>query len=192
MKIKLTVIVVLLFSQVTFAQDLTSLKQEANKIYTATATLDYDIIMDYTYPKIYEIISREQMKELLIQTFNGNEQMKIKILNVAPNFNYGVIKKIDDQNFCLVDHNLEMDLTLTEKIEGEEVEMMTELMKSAMECESVTFNQQTNTFNIKKRATMIAIADAATNNQWRFINKDKENALVSKLFSKKVIKALGL
>ena len=118
--------------------------------------------------------------------------MKITIVNVAPNFDYGAIKKIGEQNFCLIDHNLEMDLTLTEKIDGEEVEMMTELMKSAMECESVTFNPQTNTFNIKKRATMIAIADAATKNQWRFINKDKENALVNKLFSDKVVKSLGL
>ncbi|WP_291131471.1 hypothetical protein [Flavobacterium sp. UBA7682] len=192
MKLKLTVIVALLFAQITLAQDLASLKEGAQKIYLATATLDYDAILDSTYPKVFEIVSKEQMKEILIETFNGNEQMKIKLLNVAPNFEYGEIKKIGDQNFCLIDHNLEMELTLTEKIEVEEIEMMTDLMKAAMECEKVTFNQETNSFYIKKKATMIGIADAATKNQWKFINKDKENVLVNKLFSNKVVTALGM
>ncbi len=192
MKLKLTLIVALLFAQVTFAQDLASLKEGAQRIYTATTTLDYDVILESTYPKVFEIVPKAQMKELLISTFNGNEQMKIKLLNVAPNFEYGEIKKIGDQNFCLIDHNLAMELTLTEKIPEDEVELMTDLMKEAMDCDKVSFNKETNTFSINKKATMIGIADAATKNQWKFLNKDKENVLANKLFSDKVVTALGM
>ncbi|MFN3754192.1 hypothetical protein [Flavobacterium sp.] len=192
MKLKLTLIVALLLAQFTLAQDLASLKESTQKIYLATTTLDYDAILDSTYPKVFEILPKAQMKEILIETFNGNEQMKIKLLNIAPNFEYGEIIKIGDQNFCLIDHNLEMELTLTEKIEGEEIEMMVDLLKAAMETERVTFSKEANSFTVKKKSTMIGISDAATKNQWKFINKDKENVLVNKLFSNKVVTALGL
>lgn len=192
MKLKLSILVAFVFVQLTFAQDMASLKEGAQKIYTATTTLDYDSILDNTYPKVFDIVPKDQMKQLLVTTFNGNEKMKIKLLPVAPDFKFGEIKKIGDQNFSLINHNLAMDLTLTEKIEEEEVEMMTELMKGAMDADTVTFNKDTNTFNIVKRATMIGISDAATKNQWKFLNRDKKNILAIKLFSEKVISELGL
>ena len=192
MKLKLTLIVALLFAQLTFAQDLTALKEGAQKIYVATTTLDYDAVLDNTYPKIFDIVPKTQMKEMLAATFNGNEQMKIKLLAIEPDFKFGEIKKIGEQTFCLIEHNLGMELTLTEKIEGEEIQLMTDLMKEAMESDKVSFNAETNTFSITKKATMIGVSDADTKNQWKFINKDKKNALVIKLFSEKVIKELGL
>ncbi|WP_284652366.1 hypothetical protein [Flavobacterium terrisoli] len=192
MKLKLTIVIALLFVQLTFAQDLTALKNGAQKIYIATTTLDYDAILDSTYPKLFDIVSREQMSEMLAQTFSGNEQMKIKLLNLEPDFKFGEIKKIDGQTFCLIDHNLGMELTLTEKVEGEEIQMMIDLMKEAMESDNVTFKPETNTFTISKKATMIGISDALTKNEWKFINRDKKNVLVTKLFSEKVIKELGM
>ena len=193
MKLKKIALLLLLISQVTVGQDLNSLKIEAQKVYEATAILDFDKIIDGTYPKVFEIVSKEQMKQILISTFNGNDEMKIKLLNVPPDFKFGEIKKIDTQTFCLIDHNLSMELTLQEKIEDdEEAEMMLEIFKAGMETDKVTFNKETNTFTIKKISTMIAIADKATNNKWKFLNKDKENVLATKLFSKKVLKELGM
>ena len=193
MKLKKLALLLLLISQVTVGQDLNSLKIEAQKVYEATAILDFDKIIDGTYPKVFEIVSKEQMKQILISTFNGNDEMKIKLLNVPPDFKFGEIKKIDTQTFCLIDHNLSMELTLQEKIEDdEEAEMMLEIFKAGMETDKVTFNKETNTFTIIKISTMIGIADQATNNTWKFLNKDKENVLATKLFSKKVLKALGM
>lgn len=192
MKLKLTLIVTLLFAQLTFAQDLNALKVGAQKIYVATTTLDYDVILESTYPKIFDIVPKEQMKEMLAATFSGNEQMKIKLLTIEPDFKFGDIKKIEQQTFCLIEHNLGLELTLTEKIEGEEIQLMIDLMKEAMESDSVSFNKETNTFTINKKSTMIGISDAETKNQWKFINRDKKNVLVTKLFSEKVIKELGL
>lgn len=192
MKLKLTLFVTLLLAQLTFAQDLNALKEGAQKIYVATTTLDYDTILESTYPKIFDIVPKEQMKEMLAATFSGNEQMKIKLLTLEPDFKFGDIKKIEQQTFCLIEHNLGLELTLTEKIEGEEIQLMIDLMKEAMESDSVSFNKETNTFTINKKSTMIGVSDAETKNQWKFINRDKKNVLVTKLFSEKVIKELGL
>jgi hypothetical protein len=192
MKLKLTIIATILFVQFSVAQNLKTLKESSQKIYTATITLDYDTLMEYTYPKVFDFVSRDEMKESLVQTFNGNDQMKIKLLNVNPDFKYGEIKKIDNQSFCLVDHNLNMELYLTKKVEEEEIEVLTNLMKEAMETDKIDFNKETNTFSIYKRATMIGIADEFTKNEWKFLNKDNKNGMAKELFSEKVITELGL
>ncbi len=182
----------ILFTTISFSQDLNSLKAEIQKTYDATIALNYDKILDYTYPKLYKFIPRDKMKEALISTFNGTDEMKVKILAVDPNFNFGEIKTIDNQKFCLVKHNLSMELTLNETLEDEDVTMMIDLLKSAMETEDITFDKEKTTFKVNKIATMIAISDELTKNQWRFLNKDKENKLMAMLLNKKVVKELGL
>lgn len=182
----------ILFTTISFSQDLNALKAEIQKTYDATIALNYDKILDYTYPKLYKLVPRDKMKEALIATFNGTDEMKVKILAVDPNFNYGEIKTIDDQKICLVKHNLSMEITLNETLEEEDVEMMIDLLKSSMETEDITFDKKKTTFKINKIATMIAISDELTKNQWRFLNKDKENKLMAMLLNKKVVKELGL
>jgi hypothetical protein len=182
----------ILFTTISFSQDLNALKAEIQKTYDATIALNYDKILDYTYPKLYKLVPRDKMKEALIATFNGTDEMKVKILAVDPNFNYGEIKTIDDQKICLVKHDLSMELTLKETLEEEDVEMMIDLLKSTMETEDITFDKEKTTFKINKIATMIAISDELTNKQWRFLNKDKENKLMAMLLNKKVVKELGL
>ena len=182
----------ILFTTISFSQDLNALKADIQKTYDATIALNYDKILDYTYPKLYKLVPRDKMKEALIATFNGTDEMKVKILAVDPNFNYGEIKTIDDQKICLVKHNLSMEITLNETLEEEDVEMMFDLLKSSMETEDITFDKKKTTFKINKIATMIAISDELTKNQWRFLNKDKENKLMAMLLNKKVVKELGL
>lgn len=182
----------ILFTTISFSQDLNALKADIQKTYDATIALNYDKILDYTYPKLYKLVPRDKMKEALIATFNGTDEMKVKILAVDPNFNYGEIKTIDDQKICLVKHNLSMEITLNETLEEEDVEMMIDLLKSSMETEDITFDKKKTTFKINKIATMIAISDELTKNQWRFLNKDKENKLMAMLLNKKVVKELGL
>lgn len=191
MKTKLIASFIIVFVSLQMhSQTIEPLKVEIEKIYQATVVLDYDVILDATYPKVFEIVSKEQMKEVLKSTFNGGEGIKIKLLPTQPEFSFGEIFKIDNQSFCLVDHNLSMQLTMDEKME--DVEMMISIFKSALETEKVTFDEPTNTFTIHKRSTMIGIYDEFTNNSWKFLNKDKNNVLANKLLSEKVIKTLGL
>ena len=191
MKTKLIASFIIVFVSLQMhSQTIEPLKLEIEKIYQATVVLDYDAILDATYPKVFEIVPKEQMKEVLKSTFNGVEGIKIKLLPTLPVFSFGEIFKIDNQSFCLVDHNLSMQLTMDEKME--DVEMMISIFKSTLETEKVTFDEPNNTFTIHKRSTMIGIYDEFTNNSWKFLNKDKNNVLANKLLSEKVIKTLGL
>jgi hypothetical protein len=192
MKIKLILLLLLSYCPFAFAQNIDTLKKEAQNMYQATLSMNFDAIIEGTYPRLFELVPKEQMKELLIATFAENEEMKVELISVPANFSFGEIKKIGEQTFCLINHDLKMKLTLVQKVEDDEIELMTTLMKEAMETNDIVFNKENNAFSILKKAAMIAIVDDFTQNEWKFINKDKNNAFVNKLFNEKVIQELGL
>lgn len=171
------------------AQDMTTLKVEAKKAYEASANMNYDAIFETTYPKVFDIIPKEQMKTMFEQMMK-NEQFTIQLVQVEPNLTFGEIKKIGTQQFCLVDHDNVMEMAFNKPVE--DAEMMIDLFKNSMEAKEVTYDKEKNAFKIKLRSTLIAVADDLTNKEWKFLNKDKENKLFTMIFDEKVKKELGL
>jgi len=171
------------------AQDLTSLKTEAQKTYEASANLNFDAIFEHTYPKVFDIVSKEQMKEMFDQML-ANEQFTIKLIPVAPNFKFGDIKKIENKLFCVVEHDNAMTMKFNTPMEN--AEDLTETFKASMKADEVTYDKSTNTFSIKMRSTMIAIADEQTKNKWKFLNNDKSGQLFNMIFNEKIKTELGL
>jgi len=191
MKFKILVIACLFISYFnTMAQDMAVLKIEALKAYKAGANMDYDVIFETTYPKVFDVIPKKDMKEMF-ENMMESEQFSIKMIEVDPKFSFGEIKKIENKLFCLIDHNSVMDMTFKEPL-YEDTNMMLDIFKETMDAEKVSFDAKTNTFKIEMRATLIAISDEVTNYKWKFINKDKENRLFSLLFDDKMKTALGL
>ena len=190
MKTRILFFALFLFQSITLlAQDMASLKTEAIKSYKAGVSLNFDAIFETTYPKVFDIVSQDQMKAMFGQMME-NEQFSIKLVEVEPNFSFGEIKKIEGKTFCFIDHNNVMSMTFKEPME--DAESMIEIFKSSMSAEKVTYDKATNSFRIEMRSTLIAVADDLTKNQWKFLNKDKENKMFSMLFDVKILKALGL
>ena len=171
------------------AQDLASLKTEALKSYKAGANMNYEDIFETTYPKVFDIISKEEMKTMFGQMME-NEQFSIKLVEVEPNFSFGEIKKIEGKTFCLVNHNNVMNMRFKEPMENGDA--MVDIFKTSMEAEKVTFDKATNSFKIELRSTLIAVADELTANKWKFLNKDKGNQLFVMIFNENIMKELGL
>lgn len=191
MKNRLFLILVLIasFASNIHAQDLTSLKTEAQKTYEASANLNFDAIFEHTYPKVFDIVSKEQMKEMFDQMM-ANDQFTIKLIPVAPNFKFGNIKKIENKLFCVVEHDNAMTMKFNTPMEGAEDLIAT--FKASMKADEVTYDKASNTFSIKMRSTMIAIADEQTKNKWKFLNNDKSGQLFNMLFNEKIKTELGL
>ncbi|CAM3529663.1 hypothetical protein FSS13T_20890 [Flavobacterium saliperosum S13] len=191
MKNRLFLLLVLIasFASNIHAQDLTSLKTEAQKTYEASANLNFDAIFEHTYPKVFEIVSKEQMKEMFDQMM-ANDQFTIKLIPVAPNFKFGNIKKIENKLFCVVEHDNAMTMKFNTPMEGAEDLIAT--FKASMKADEVTYDKASNTFSIKMRSTMIAIADEQTKNKWKFLNNDKSGQLFNMLFNEKIKTELGL
>lgn len=190
MKTKILFFAFFLFQTITIlAQDMASLKTEALKSYKASVNMNFDAIFETTYPKVFDIIPQEQMKMMFGQMME-NEQFSIKLVEVEPGFTFGEIKKIEGKTFCFVDHNNVMLMKFKEPMA--DAESMVEIFKSSMNAEKVTYDKVSNSFRIETHSTLIAVADDLTKNQWKFLNKDKENKMFSMLFDAKIVKALGL
>ena len=190
MKIRLLTFTFFLFQTIAvLAQDVSALKSEALRSYKAGVSLNFDAIFDTTYPKVFDIVSRDQMKEMFAQMMD-NEQFSIKLIEVDPKFSFGELKKIEDKSFSILTYNNVMEMTF--KTPMEDGEAMVDVFKANMGAEKVTYNKMTNTFRIELRATLIAVADALTNNKWKFLNKDNENKMFLMIFDEKIQKQLGL
>lgn len=189
MKLKTTLFITLL-SISCFAQDLASLKSESQKMFDYSTSLDFEKMMDFTYPKVFDIAPKDQMLEMMTNMFE-NDQMSIKLEKIDPKFSYGEIQKIDKQVFCKFSHDNKMKLTFKSDIAGSE-EMIIDMLKENTGATDVTFDDKSKSFYATLRVEVLAVADDSTKNSWKFITLEKDKAMLSMLLSEEVIKQLGL
>ncbi|MDV6169807.1 hypothetical protein R1T16_15325 [Flavobacterium sp. DG1-102-2] len=172
------------------AQDKASLAKDAQRMLDYTFAENYKGLMDLTYPKIFDLIPKEQMLEMLPKMLKG-EGYTIKLDKVPENFTFGDIKKIEGGSYAVVSYDTQMRMIFTERPADKEIETMTTMFKENMKASVATFDKTDNSFLIKKRSQMIAAADAATGQKWTFLNNENPQ-LIEKLFSENIRKGLGL
>lgn len=171
-----------------FSQDMQSLKSEALLSYKAAVKMDFNTIFETTYPKLFEITSKDEMKQMLPEVLE-NEQYSIKYVEIDPEFNVGKITKIEDMTFCVIKHK--NVYTMTFKTPVQDVNEMVDTFKSIMKADTMTFDKATNSFRVESQSIMVGIADDVTNNKWKFLTIDRDNVLFPMIFSAKIQKELG-
>lgn len=183
--------VLLLSVTVLFAQDQKSLEERAKKMVELTTAGQYEALMDYTHPGLFDIVPKESLIQAM-RSMLDTDTFKVSILPTPPNFKFGPITKIDKAHYSIIEHDMVMQLTFKEPMEDEDMEMMQDILKGAMKSEEVKYNTGTKAFSIKKRTKMIAIADEKTKNQWMYLNYDNSNKMIDRLIPENAIKQLGL
>ena len=172
------------------AQTQKELETGLGQMYSNTVKGNYEELLKLTYPKIFEIVPKDQMLQVLKNMMNGDGYTMF-ILDTPPNFMYGAIKKIGEGSYCMVKHDLKMKMIFTERLTAEEGKQMIETFKAGMKTEDVNFDATENSITLKKQAEVIAVADTLTQNKWMFLNRSG-NPLMAKIFDAKVMKELGL
>jgi hypothetical protein len=190
MKKSVALIALIISCFTAIAQDKSTLEKNALTMYNNTVNGNYEALIAETYPKIFEVVPKDKMLESLKGMLNGDGYI-MDIVDTPPNFEYGPIKKIGDGYYCIINHDLLMKMTFKEYIGTEESKAMIDNFKKAMKTDDVVFNPKYNSFTMKKRADVIAISDALTNNQWMFLNRTG-SALMAKIFTEDVRKEMGL
>lgn len=190
---KVTIITFLFISCFTIhAQNKALLEKNIALLYESTVNGDYGDALDYTYPRVFEIVPRETLKNAMESTFD-TEGFTITVINVPPEFEFKEIIEIDGGYYCLAYHNLSMKMAFEEKIPTESVDILISGMKNAMEAKEVSFNAEENAITILKRAELIAAADSYSDMNWTFINNEKGKfQMRDMLFSNEILTALGL
>lgn len=187
---KLLVALALLIGYTLNAQDMKALQTDATRMYKNTTAGKYEALLADTYPKIFEIVPKEKMLQVLKNTLQG-DGFVMDILDAEPNFKFGEVKTVDAGYYTLVDHDLLIKMTFIEPLSGLEAKNMLKNLKTSMKTEDITYNPKFNSFTIKKRADVIAISNKVTGGKWKFLNRSSP-AMMEKVLGTDVIKALNL
>lgn len=187
---KLLVALALLIGYTLNAQDMKALQTDATRMYKNTTAGKYEALLADTYPKIFEIVPKEKMLQVLKNTLQG-DGFVMDILDAEPNFKFGEVKTVDAGYYTLVDHDLLIKMTFIEPLSGLEAKNMLKNLKTSMKTEDITYNPKFNSFTIKKRADVIAIANKVTGGKWKFLNRSSPG-MMEKVLGTDVIKALNL
>jgi hypothetical protein len=152
-----------------------------------TQAKDLDKILDYTYPKLFTIASREQMSEVLKQSFETDEFSisldSVKVKTIFPVFTS------KDASYAKISHSMIMRMKFKTAVDSAGSVRFKELMEPKFGKGNISFNQQDNSFTIHMLAWLVAIKDEFSKD-WSFVNYDEEDGMVSLLFSAEVIEKL--
>ncbi|MFP9100670.1 hypothetical protein ACLI09_16595 [Flavobacterium sp. RHBU_24] len=172
------------------AQDKPALQAGLDRVYKNTTSGNYEALLNDTYPKIFEVIPKEQMLKSLQGMLNGPGYI-LDVLDAPANFDLGEIKHIGKGYYCIVKHDLLMKMTFTQPISEAESKTMIQNLKTSMKSEDVTFNPRSNSFTMKTRADIIAISNEFTGGKWKFLNRTGSK-IMEKVLAEDVRKALDL
>lgn len=190
MKMKWLLLLLVFSVSQNFAQNLTDLKINAEKMYHASYVMDLNAVLDLTYPKIFEISSRESILEVMQDAFD-NDLMTVRFVEPKVNFNYGPIINMDGQKFSVIRYDNTVRLTYKEDLDPETVKSMIAELKGTSKYKTVAFEKETNSFLLTGPATMIAVADNYSSNTWSFVDYDSDDIFQS-LFDPHIKSVLSL
>lgn len=164
---KITFFITIIIYTYTFAQDKSSLASGSRIVYDATVAKNFDKVTDMAYPRLFEVLTKEELKSSMEESFEDAE-----IFPVDPNFEFSEIKTVDNIYFCLITHDLSFSFPMEVKKETEETVL--KAMRNKMKTRTVKYNRITKKIEVFKKHTLLAIADKSTNNQWTYMNYDEK------------------
>lgn len=167
------------------AQDKSEILPMMEKIIENSVNMDFAEVLDYTYPKVFEFASKEQMTELMTSMLD-NEEFSIAILPTNYNIQVSDVKNIGEGKYAMIEYNNLMRLKF--KDEGSlDPEASLNLLKVAFSNANVSYNEETKTFDIMIRSQNLAISDKTTNGTWKFLNANKQDGQMLRLLLDELI-----
>lgn len=166
----LTIALLLALSAGGFAQDKKQLREATQKMIDLKDQEEYVELSGTVYPKVFEVIPRDQYIDQLKAMYN-TEDYTIHMIRVEPSIDYDAIEKDEyGTSFCLINYTAKMAVEPKKKPDAKDIATKEEYFKKLLGTESIAYNEQNNYFDVKKRVRVVAIADEATQQQWTFID----------------------
>lgn len=173
----LTILIFTLFISISsFAQSSSAeITKNAQTYYDYMTAQNFDGVLDYMYPKVFDFASRAQMKAGMEQMFSSPD-MKIEFLSNDVT-NVSEEKNVEGVKYAVVSYNSKMKMTFVSEQDksAEDQKAFLEFMKVTMDTQfgesNVTSDQKTMSLVINMDATMFAIKDPQYDG-WKFIGND--------------------
>lgn len=159
-----------------FAQsENTQLEKDFNNYIQLTFSKQYEATLDYMMEEIFNIITKENLIEILKNTFDNDET----IINLKNPKIIEIGKTLDIENKLF--NHLKFQQTMEIKFLSDDEElnneeknnMLLNMLKAQFGENNVSHNNKTDFFSIENETYVIAYAEK-NNNRWKFINYDTQ------------------
>ena len=193
MKKQILLFVTLVLSLSGFSQNLEQLKVATKKIYDANYNMDFEAVLNLTYPKIVEQSGKIKFLDKL-DTDYQNEKYRMRLQLVSPVFQYGPVQTIDGKVYCIVSYKNPVRYFFENKLDSNTSLIEANFLREKDQSRDVTFEPKRNSFNVRRISKLIAIADESTKNEWKFINMDDvdQRTYLKSILDDVIKKQLGL
>jgi len=167
-----------------------SLKQALANYKQAVLENNVSTILDYTYPAVFGLASREDMQAGLEQMAASGQAPNVTKLDTSIDSPIQVFSK---GTFATVTADTAMTMPSPEPENDEMNELILSTLKTQMGADSeVSFNAEQGIFNISKSGKLIAISEE--DSDWKFIDYDHAQASAAQggaqLLPEEIAKAL--
>jgi hypothetical protein len=173
------------------AQHDTAMTNRLNAVLKYTRELNMEKVMDYTYPKLFTIATREQLLEALKSAFDTDEFSttldSVNLIKIFPAFT------INNESYAKIKHSMVMRMKFKEPVDssgtGDRVFMAT-MMEQQFGEGNVRYDSTGDAIVIAVISDLVAIK-RKEDHLWYFVNFDEEDKMVlNLLFSKEVLDKL--
>lgn len=151
----------------TFAQDAQIIKTDFESMIKYTRQKNMDKIFDMTYPKLFEVMPKAQMKALAVGALEG---MGIKtIYEENPiNLKLSKIEKLSNSTICLGQYDQNMIMEFGDKT-------LTDLFQNAGTKGYKVEKLSDRKLKMSGTTYLLAIKDSHTKNTWKYLTYDDQS-----------------
>lgn len=187
--VKILIFSFFMFSGINVFSQNSKLINAVEEMFEATIEKDYDTILNMTYPKAFDFLTKSEMKDEIKTMFEGNQGYSVEIAQTIPAYTLSEVfkNKEDNVEFAFVVYDLTVKIILhNEELDETRKELMISAMaKQGLEVEFITNNSLNMT---KKNTAIILLRDDITNREWTMINYYVENPFrLEKIIPKSVL-----
>jgi len=179
---KLLICLLLLSATGAFAQDAATIKHDFETMVAYTHQKNMDKVIEMTYPQIFKIMPKAQMKAMANGALDG---MGVKSIfeEVPLMLKLSPVKKLANASVCLGRYNQSMVLEFKN---AALIDMITKTKMGDTKVEKIGANK----VRMKGTQYLLAIKDSYTNNTWKYLRYDDEDAATNaKILSKEILAA---
>jgi hypothetical protein len=148
--------------------------------------LKIDQLLGYMYPRIFEMASKNQIKEALVSAYN-NPDIQIKLDSIAIS-KVLPISKFNKGAYTKFSYAVKMQIKLLKEEMAESANKILENFKEKFGEENVTYDETAKLFLVYQTKEALAIKDNYSKNIWTILGLEKDqniNSIIPAVIKKK-------
>lgn len=165
------------------------LEERISQYFKANDEMNLSKVLDFTYPKLFEIAPRATLEKEMQAAFN-NEEMSMELDSLRMTQQHPVFEMAGGR-YARIRYSMVMVMTLRD---SSEIRQQYPVLKESLSAEygpgNFSIDEKKGVIRIRAEHDMVAIRDSYAKD-WCFVGLEKNEELTQKIFSKEVLEKLN-